>query len=258
MSDSPPSDIRLPPAYRLVALDSVGSTMDEARARAVAGAEDGTLIWAREQTAGRGRMGRGWASPRGNLYFSLILRPDCPPAQAAQLGFIAAMAVGEAIGSVAPPLDVTYKWPNDVLLSDRKVAGILMESLALPDGGLDYLLLGCGVNVGTFPKDAAFPATSLRYEGTPASVTEVEVLEGFSRFFLAWVNRWLDDGFARIRLAWLDHAAFLGERIEVRLPREYLAGRFKDLDAEGHLVLQLDSGEERRIAAGEVFPPEQG
>jgi BirA family biotin operon repressor/biotin-[acetyl-CoA-carboxylase] ligase len=255
MTQNENTDIRLHPAYRLVALDSVTSTMEEARKRAEDGAEDGTLIWAREQTAGRGRMGRTWASPRGNLYFTLILRPDCAPAQAAQLGFIAALALGEAIGSVAPPLDVTYKWPNDVLLSNRKAAGILLESHALADGHLDYLLLGCGVNVGTFPKDAAFPATSLRYEGTPATVTEVELLEAFSRFFLSWVNRWLEDGFARARTAWLDHAAFRGERIEARLPKETINGIFRDLDEGGHLILELEGGEERRIAAGEIFPP---
>lgn len=245
---------KLPPAYRLVARETVTSTNDEARALAEAGAEDGTLVWAREQSDGRGRQGRVWASPPGNLYISLILRPDCALAEAAQLGFIAALAVGDAIGSVGPPLlELTYKWPNDVLLNGRKCAGILLESKTTPEGALDLIILGIGVNVASYPEDTDFPATSLRFEGTPPDVSEVDLLEAFSRHFLTRVNGWLDDGFARVRRAWLNHAHKLGEEIEVRLPKETLTGTFKDLDASGVLILELPGGEVRRISAGDVY-----
>ena len=244
---------KLPPAYRLVALETVGSTNDEASRLAAEGAEDGTLVWAREQTGGRGRQGRSWSSPPGNLYLSLVLRPDCAPAEAAQLGFVAGLALGEAIGSVAPPMiEVTYKWPNDLLLNGRKGAGILLESRSGPDGTLDFLILGIGVNLRHFPEDTSFPATSLHFEGA----TEVEVvalLEAFSRSFMSWVNRWLDDGFAPVRRAWLHHAHGLGEEIEVRLPRETLKGTFKDLDARGVLVLELPDGARREISAGDIY-----
>lgn len=250
-----PRSPRLPPAYRLVALDSVGSTMDEARRLAEQEqAEDGTLVWAREQRGGRGRLGRRWASPRGNLYFSLVLRPDCAPMQAAQLGFVAALALGEAIGTVSPPVEITFKWPNDVLLHGRKVAGILLESRsARQGGGLDYLILGCGVNLAHFPQDTPYPATSLRFEGVPASVTEEELLEAFGRHFLSWASRWLDEGFAPVRKAWLRHAERLGEAIEVRLPNESLRGIFRDLDPQGYLLLEREDGELRRISGGDVF-----
>lgn len=244
---------RLPPVYRLHAHDSLGSTMDEARRLAEAGDEDGTLVWAREQTAGRGRLGRGWASPRGNLYLSLLLRPECAPAQAAQLGFVAALALGEAIGSISPPVDVTYKWPNDVLLHGRKVAGILLESRSTPEGALDWLVLGLGANVASHPKDTPYPATSLRFEGVPRDVDEIDLLEAFARYFVNWASRWLEDGFAPVRAAWLRHAERLGEEIEVRLPNQTLTGTFRDLDGEGHLLLGQPEGV-RRIAAGEVFP----
>jgi BirA family biotin operon repressor/biotin-[acetyl-CoA-carboxylase] ligase len=244
---------KLPPAYRLVALETVGSTNDEALRLAAEGAEDGTLVWAREQTGGRGRQGRSWSSPPGNLYLSLVLRPDCAPAEAAQLGFVAGLALGEAIGSVAPPLiEVTYKWPNDVLLNGRKGAGILLESRSNPDGTLECLILGLGVNLRHFPEDTGFPATSLHFEGA----TEVEVvalLEAFGRHFMSWANRWLDDGFGPVRRAWLHHAHGLGEEIEVRLPRETLKGTFKDLDARGVLVLELPDGARREISAGDVY-----
>lgn len=228
--------------------------MDEARRLAeTEAAEDGTLVWAREQQGGRGRQGREWASPRGNLYLSLVLRPDCEAAEAAELGFLAAVAMAEAIGSVSPPVEVTFKWPNDVLLHDRKVAGILLESRSAAGGGLEYLILGCGVNVAHFPRDTAYPATSMHFEGVPKEVTEVELLAAFSRHFLSWVNRWLDQGFAPVRKAWLRHAASLGERIEVRLPKETLSGIFRDIDAQGYLLLELDDGQVRRVSSGDVF-----
>ncbi|HMA14943.1 MAG TPA: biotin--[acetyl-CoA-carboxylase] ligase [Kiloniellaceae bacterium] len=247
---------RLPPAFRLVALEEIDSTSAEAKRLAVAGAEDGTLVWARRQTAGYGRQGRAWTSEPGNLFVSLIVRPDCGLAEAAQFSFITAVALGEAIGSVAPPLlEVTYKWPNDVLLNGRKGAGILLESKGDAGGRLEWLVIGVGVNVARFPDDTRLPATSLRYEGCPADVTEVDLLEALARHLLAWVNTWLEDGFRPVRAAWLRHAQGLGESIEVRLPRETLKGVFEDLDDSGTLALRLPDGSLRHVAAGEVYLP---
>ena len=258
MSDTPAGrdteEPKLPPAYRLVALDRVDSTYDEAIRRAGQGAEDGTLVWAREQTSGKGRQGRGFDSPRGNLYLSIVTRPDCDASTAAQLSFVTALAVGEAIGSIAPAmLEVTFKWPNDVLLNGRKVCGILLESSARADGALDWLIIGVGVNVRSHPEETEFPATNLLFEGTPRDVTEVDMLQAFARHFLAWVNRWLDDGFAPVRQAWLSHAHALGETINVRLPRETVAGTFQDLDERGALVLDVPGAGRRLITAGDVF-----
>jgi len=248
---------KLPPAYRLVQLEEIDSTNSEAKRRADEGAEDGTLIWAKRQTAGYGRQGRGWDSDQGNLFLSLIVRPDCRLEQAAQLSFLTALALGDAVGSVAPPMiEVTYKWPNDVLFNGRKGAGILLESKGGPDGSVDWLVIGLGANVTSFPTQARYPATSLHFEGCPASVTAVELLEAFSRHCLSWINRWLDDGFAPIRQTWLNHAEGLSKEIEVRLPQETLTGRFEDLDAQGALRLVLPDGSERSIAAGEVYFPE--
>lgn len=248
---------RLAPAYRLLAYDRLASTNEEAKRLAREGAEDGALVWAREQTGGRGRRGRSWVSPPGNLYVSLILRPDCQAAEAAQLGFVAAVALGEAFGAFVPPLvELRYKWPNDVLLNQRKAAGILLESENSQDGHLDWLVLGIGANVASHPEDALFPATSLAEEGAPEATVE-DLLEALSRRFLAWANRWLDDGFPPVRSAWLNHAFRLGEVIEARLDRETVIGRFADLDADGALVLETDAGR-RRITAAEVFPPAAG
>lgn len=247
--------LKLPPAYRLIERDAVGNSNDEAKALARAGAEDGTLLWVRQQSAGKGRGGRTWESPPGNLYLSLVLRPDCPLSEASALGFIAALAVGEAIGSVAPPMDVLYKWPNDVLLNGRKVSGILLESETSGDE-LAWLVLGVGVNVAHFPKEANFPATSLHFEGAPKTLTVEELLQAFCRYFLSWTNRWLEEGFAPVRAAWSRHAYRKGDEIEARLPQETMRGRFLDIDESGCLILLLPDGSERHIAYGEVFPPE--
>src|SRR3546814_12526356 len=120
---------RRPPAYRLVALEEIDSTSKEAKRLAAAGAEDGTLVWARRQTAGYGRQGREWTSEEGNLFASLVTRPECSQAEAAQLSFIAEIAMGEAIGNGGPPvLEGTNKGPNDVMLQGRKRAGTRQES----------------------------------------------------------------------------------------------------------------------------------
>ncbi|MSO92169.1 MAG: biotin--[acetyl-CoA-carboxylase] ligase [Rhodospirillales bacterium] len=248
----------LPPAYRLVALETIDSTNAEAKRLAAQGEEsapDGTLVWALAQTAGRGRRGRRWESPEGNLYCSLILRPEVSVARAAELAFVAALAVYDTIGSLCSPgQSAACKWPNDVLLNGRKVSGILLESQSRADGGLDWLVLGVGINVESAPAQAEFPATALHREGD-THIGVVDVLEGFARHFLVWTNRWLDDGFRPIRENWLWRAAGKGETIRVRLDRETLEGTFEDIDERGALVLGLP-GTVRRIAAGDVFFPE--
>lgn len=249
--------IRLPPTlpagYRLVCYDSVGSTNDEAKHLARDGAAEGTLVWALEQTAGRGRRGRAWVSPRGNLYASLILRPDCPAHRAAQLGFVAALAVGETLGTMLPLLKcLSYKWPNDVLVSGRKIAGILLESEMTALDKLPFVVVGVGVNLTASPQGAEFPATSVAEERL-GEITPAAMLEEFSGHFQSWKGRWQTDGFAPVRDAWLAAATPRGEPIRVRLEAATLHGLFLDIDEQGALLLEAE-GEHRRISVGEVFP----
>jgi BirA family biotin operon repressor/biotin-[acetyl-CoA-carboxylase] ligase len=244
----------LPSAYHLVSLDSVDSTNAEARRQAALGEEetpDGTLIWAKEQTGGRGRRGRTWVSPPGNLYCSLVLRPDVPLQRAAEFSFLGALAIFDTLGTLGEPgHQVHLKWPNDILLNDRKVAGLLLETESTGTGVADWVILGLGLNVAIFPGDTEFPATSFRAEGWGA--TEIDVLESFCRHFLKWTNIWLSDGFAPIRKNWLWRCHGKGEEIEVRLDNETLTGVFEDLDETGALVLKTEDGE-RLITAGDVF-----
>ncbi len=243
---------RLPMGWRLACYERVGSTNDMAKELARGGAEEGTLVWALEQTAGRGRRGRVWASPPGNLYSSLILRPACAVDRAAQLGFVAALALGGALAEMLPPSEISYKWPNDVLVGGRKIAGILLESEMLGGPQPAFVVVGVGVNLASAPADTEFPATALAAD-SDLRVTPEIMLEAYARVFQAWLWRWREEGFAPVRAAWRAQAIALGELIRVRLDGATLCGRFADIDPQGGLLLDL-GGERRRISAGEVFP----
>lgn len=243
---------RLSPFYRVMSFDAIDSTNEEARRQARDGAPEGTLIWGRAQTAGRGRRGRSFISPPGNLYLSVLLRPERSAAEAAQLGFAAALAIADAVAPLLPArVRLGLKWPNDVLLDGRKLSGILLESQA-SEGRLDWLVLGMGVNVVSFPEGLDHPATSLFAVG--ASVTVDALLETLAGRFEAWHERWRREGFQPLRQAWLQRAQGLGEPIRVRLATGESGGRFAGLDEEGALLLDDATGR-RRVAAGEVFPP---
>jgi BirA family biotin operon repressor/biotin-[acetyl-CoA-carboxylase] ligase len=259
MNGAPPP--RLPPPFRLRSYDRLGSTNDEAKRLARdEDAAHGTVVWALEQVQGHGRTGRVWTSPPGNLYCSTVLRPDCPAMRAAQIGFVAALAVGDTLAALLPSSSrVRYKWPNDVLIGGRKVSGILAEAQgrALAGGSgagtpLDWLVVGIGVNVASHPSNARWPATNLTEENA-APVTVPALLEQLIGHLARWLRRWQEEGFAIVRTAWLEQAAGIGEPMTARVGAAEIPGRFADLDVDGALL--LDTGQEiRRIAAGEVFP----
>lgn len=244
----------VPGGMSLIPLGTVDSTNEEARRRCEAGAADGCVIWAEQQTQGRGRRGRSWLSPRGNLYVSIVVRPRVQPPAYAQLSFVAALAVADAVRQhVAASSVVGCKWPNDVLVRGRKVAGLLLESDAGRGPGADWVVAGIGINVAWTPDDKAvmYPATALAAEGSKAAAADVlgSLLTAFSQ----WRATWEEEGFATIRGAWLARAHGLGEDVMVRLETETLKGVFRGLDPSGALILAQDKGE-RLITAGDVFP----
>lgn len=247
----------IPSIYNVIKYDTVGSTNAEAVLLANKGEEmapDGTLIWSLEQTSGRGRRGRYWHSPMGNLYTSLILRPEVPLRDAAQLGFISSLAVYEALGNIGPAgHQIQCKWPNDVLLNGKKVAGILLESASRGvDSHPDWVILGMGLNVAWHPESTKFPSTSLRFEGWPSTIDEV--VSAYTKSFLSWTNRWRDNGFAPIRKDWMWRCKGIGEEIEVHLENETLIGIFEDMEDDGALRLSVN-GKIQCITAGDVFFP---
>jgi BirA family biotin operon repressor/biotin-[acetyl-CoA-carboxylase] ligase len=243
----------LPTFFRHQGFAELDSTNEEVKRQAVSGAPAGTLISARAQRAGRGRRGRVWVSAPGNLYLSILLRPEGAAGAAAQLGFAAALAVGEAVLPLLPQAEaLAFKWPNDVLVGGRKISGILLESQASGEGRVDWLVVGIGVNLATFPDGTDHPATSLVASGA-APVTIEALLEAVAGAFHFWYERWLEDGFAPLRQAWLARAGGLGQPIRVRLPQGESDGRFAGLDGDGALLLETDTAQ-RRITVGDVFP----
>ena len=234
----------LPDGWTLVALDSVGSTNDEAARLADAGAPEGTVVWSRQQTGGRGRRGRQWASPPGNLYSSTILRPDCAAPRAAELGFVAALAVADI---VPPGRPLRVKWPNDVLVDGGKVAGILLESAIGQTGQVQHVVAGIGVNVGFAPQ-----LPEMRYRGAALGGSVEAALETLTAALAARLAEWRRDGFATVRAAWLAKAGPLGAEVDVKLGEELVHGRFAGLDREGALLLETAAGP-RKIVSGELL-----
>lgn len=234
----------LPDGWTLVALQSVGSTNDEASRLADGGALEGTVVWAREQTGGRGRRGRRWASPVGNLYSSTILRPDCAAQRAAELGFVAALAVADIV-----PLEraVRVKWPNDVLVDGGKIAGILPESAIGQDGKAQHVVMGIGVNVGFAPQ-----LPEMRYPAAMLGGTVEMALEKLASALAARLVQWHKGGFAPIRADWLNKAGPIGLDVDVKLGEELVRGRFAGIDAQGALLLETSAGP-RKIVAGELL-----
>jgi BirA family biotin operon repressor/biotin-[acetyl-CoA-carboxylase] ligase len=235
---------------RHIACESLGSTNAEARRLARAGERGPFWITAKGQSAGRGRRGSAWVSPPGNLYATLLLSEPSPPAQAPQLSFVAALAlhdgVSEAAPQVAPALSV--KWPNDLLLSRAKLAGILIEGDSEPDF---CVAIGIGVNCVSHPQDTAHPATDLASAG--ASVTPERLFAALAAAMQRRLAQWQrGQGFASIRTDWLKRAEGLGREIRVRLPERELTGRFEGLDEAGRLLLKGPGGVST-VTAGDVF-----
>ncbi|HLH86845.1 MAG TPA: biotin--[acetyl-CoA-carboxylase] ligase [Xanthobacteraceae bacterium] len=233
----------------LIARDTVGSTNVEALALARAGERGPLWVTARAQSAGRGRRGRTWVSERGNLYASLLLTDPAPPERAAQLAFVAALAVHDAIAATAPALasQLAFQWPNDVLLAGAKLVGILIEAEGTPL----VVAIGIGVNCAHHPADAERAATDLAAAGAP--VTVEALFAALSLAMLERLREW-QTGFASIRAAWLARAAGRGGELRARLGTRELTGRFETVDDEGRLRLRLPDGRIETIASGEVFP----
>jgi BirA family biotin operon repressor/biotin-[acetyl-CoA-carboxylase] ligase len=218
------------------------STNAEALRRAAAGASGPLWILAHTQTAARGRRGRAWTSLPGNFFASLLIRPPGSPALAALRSFVAALGLYDAmVDATGRPELFALKWPNDVLLGGRKLAGILLES-----GVEGTLAVGVGVNLAAAPDAAALEPgavlpVSLR-GATGIAVTPEDFLDLLAPAVQAWEDRLRAEGFAPLRAAWLARAARLGEPVTARLPGRAVTGRFETIDQAGALVLATATG----------------
>ncbi|MDI6026984.1 biotin--[acetyl-CoA-carboxylase] ligase [Corticibacterium sp. UT-5YL-CI-8] len=251
--------------FQLEAHDVVGSTNALALDRAREGHPGNLWVVSRKQDGGRGRRGRPWATLEGNLAATLLKVLHKDLSHAATLGFVAGLSLSEALDAVAPNARISIgpdgggggnvrrfelKWPNDVLASGSKMAGILLESTMLPGGSL-AIAIGIGVNVAAYPEDVPYPATSLAALGSRA---DAEML------FLALSDAWTDiervwdggRGLSAIRDRWLQRAAGLGREVAVQLEGNIVRGIFETIDQDCRFVIRDAQGETIKIAAGDV------
>ena len=236
----------LPPPFTLVALEETDSTNDDVKRRAAAGAGHGLVVTAERQSMGRGRSGRVWDSPAGNLHCSILLDCDLPPTRAPELAFVAAVALYEALAALLPAAAFRLKWPNDVLCAGAKLAGMLLESIP------PRVVLGVGVDVASAPQTALYPATCLHRQGSGAQ--PFDVLAGFCGQLGLWYDRWREAGFAPVRKAWLGYADAIGRPLTVRPAAEQsVEGRFAGIDERGALLLDLSDGRRLVLLAGDVL-----
>jgi BirA family biotin operon repressor/biotin-[acetyl-CoA-carboxylase] ligase len=241
-------------SYRLIVRDSIGSTNDEAMRLARDGDPGQLWLVAREQLQGRGRRGRSWSSPPGNLYASLLLIDVGPPEHLPELGFVAGVALFAALRNILgedPRLGI--KWPNDILFDGAKLSGILLESSLLP-GGRTACVAGFGVNCRSHPATLPYAATDLTTIGTMLDWPE-DVFSRLSDAMTEMLQVWaIGLGFAEIRAQWLKSALGLGEPIRIVLGTTHMSGVFESIDSRGRLILR-EGANTRGIEAGDVFLP---
>ena len=248
MSDTPPAAVHR--IGRVVhALDEVGSTQAEIARLAAQGAPEGVVVTARHQHAGRGRLGRSWWDrPGESLLLSVLLRPAVSASRASQIGLVGGLAVVDAVAAVTG-LAPGMRWPNDVMVGERKICGVLAEAATRSDGGLDRIILGIGLNVNQteFPPDVAARASSLRL-ATGRPHDRDRLLAALLAALAARYREFLmeDEG---LRAAWRRHSVTLGTRVRAVDGREGVA---VDLDDTGALLVRVEDGALLRVASGEI------
>jgi BirA family biotin operon repressor/biotin-[acetyl-CoA-carboxylase] ligase len=229
------------------------STNDLLKQRARAGAAPWTVVLADTQTAGRGRQGRRWVSPPGNLYMSVLLRPAPPGARWSVLPLAAGLAVAEALG--AEGLEARLKWPNDVMVGGRKIAGILTEATSSADG-LESVVVGIGVNVALRPSDLpadAAAAVTCASEELARAVDRIAVAAAVLGRLTVWYHALAREGPRIVQAAWRTRAVpWWGRRVEALSGERRLRGIARDLDEGGALILELEDGTRAVLHSGEV------
>jgi BirA family biotin operon repressor/biotin-[acetyl-CoA-carboxylase] ligase len=237
--------------WRLQIHEVLPSTSDLCRSVAAAGEPEGLAVLAHRQTQGRGSRGRAWGSPAGNLFLSVLLRPQERARDAAQWSLLAGVALGEALAGYLPDASaLRLKWPNDVLLHGKKLAGILVDSSADADGNVEWLVIGIGANLAVAPEVPGRAVACLADLAAPPPPEHV------AETLLARLGHWRQvregAGFAPVRAAWLARAPAPDSAVTLRLGEHHLSGGFAGLGEDGSLLLASE-GRVRAFTTGEVL-----
>jgi birA, biotin-[acetyl-CoA-carboxylase] ligase region len=240
----------------IVSYKKVDSTNIIAYELAEKGMKEGTVILADEQVKGKGRHGRHWSSPsKGGIYMSCILRPAIAPNEISRITLLAAVAVAQAIREISS-LEVTIKWPNDIMIDQRKLCGILTEMKAEQDS-VDFVVLGIGINVNITKSDLPKGATSIKEElasrGVKNILSRVELAKKVLEKLEEYYNLMKREGFEPIINIWKDLSVMIGSRIKVSLHGKTFEGLAHDIDPDGALVVRTEGGILEKISSGDVI-----
>jgi BirA family biotin operon repressor/biotin-[acetyl-CoA-carboxylase] ligase len=231
--------------------DTLGSTMDVAFQLGVEGCGEGTVVCAETQTKGKGRLGRGWTSPKGKgVYMSVILRPRLAPADAAQLTLLSAVAVCEVVRDLCG-VPAQIKWPNDILVKDKKLAGILTELSAETDR-VRFIVVGIGVNINTPLSQLPDHATSIKAE-KGQKFSRVLFMQEILRSLEKWYHCLNERGFGSVVARWKELSSTLGRRVRLVDPGGEVVGEAVDLDEYGGLIIRRESGVLVKRMSGDVI-----
>lgn len=235
------------------------STNNDAKKLAKDGAENLTVIWAHEQTAGRGRHGRNWESIEGNVFWSIILRPETNWHTISDLVFVNALAVRDSIkNTIDHNVEIMLKWPNDIIIDDNKIAGSLLES-----GGFytnkypEWIIIGTGINVTHHPENSnmLYPPSSLHSLGF-SSVKKEDLINELNHNIIIRLNQWLEDGFSSIKESYLSCAHRLNKEITVGLGSDkatYQTGIYKGIDEQGFLILEKSNNKVLKLNSHDIL-----
>ena len=227
-------------AKRIVYYETIGSTMESAFELGLQGAQEGTVVYAEAQTNGKGRLGRAWSSPKQKgIYLSVLLRPKLRPGDAAKFTFLSSVAVCEAINNVCG-LDAQIKWPNDILINQGKVAGILIELNAEAES-VKFIVIGIGINVNTNIKNLPINATSLKNE-TGKQVSRIKLAREILSNLEKWYVVWKQEGFVPIIKRWKELSVTLGKEVRISDFGKSVEGTAVDIDEHGGLMIRNGSG----------------
>jgi BirA family biotin operon repressor/biotin-[acetyl-CoA-carboxylase] ligase len=235
--------------------DHVDSTSAVALRLVQSGVKGNYVIFSKQQTEGKSGYGNEWFSPEGNFFLSLLLEPTFTIQSGAELSFVTSLAIRDAIISVLGVnyLDISFKWPNTILLNGKKIGGILLESSSTPQKNIpNWFIVGIGINLMHYQEGTDFPSTSLKHEGfgeIPSNLLLNAFMENFSNRYNIWRNR----GFAILKLEWLKSAFNINKPITVLFKGQKLTGVFEGIDDVGTLLMRLEDGQCQKVIAGEVF-----
>lgn len=240
--------------HKIYYYSETGSTNDEAFALGLAGAPEGAVIVADSQSMGKGRLQRSWYSPAGsNIYTSVILRPQIEPSGASRIPIMAGVAVAEVLDKYAPG-KIRLKWPNDILVHEKKVCGILSQA-RISAGKIDFIVLGIGINVNIsrswLAKEIRDTATSLTIE-TDRDISRQELIISLYENLGKWYKQLLQNGFAPIKEKWLALTPMVGRIVQVKSKDETIEGEATGIDDDGSLILLAGKDKEIKVSAGDA------